>query len=147
MLTKRDNGRLTRVGPETSMGQLLRRYWHPIAAVAEVSTGKATREVRVLGEDLVLYRDKGGTLGLVERSCPHRRASLAFGLRLLADIYHLRRPTYIEVRELGHTRLDRIHSEISSWAVVDSRSCAPGEAGINQRVKAPSVKTGQDRER
>ena len=75
MLTAEQNQRLTRVGPGTPMGELLRRYWHPIAPSAELSADNPAKEVRILGEDLVLYRDAKGTLGLIEPSCAHRRSA------------------------------------------------------------------------
>src|SRR5438270_297276 len=59
MLAKELNEKLTKVGPGTEMGELLRRYWHPIAASRELDdTPFRTKEVRVLGEDLVLFRDR-----------------------------------------------------------------------------------------
>ena len=61
MLTETQNDRITRVGPGTPMGELMRRYWHPIAASVEL-TQNATKRVRLLGEDLVLYKDRSGTL-------------------------------------------------------------------------------------
>jgi 5,5'-dehydrodivanillate O-demethylase len=61
------------------MGELLRRYWMPIAAVAELED-KPTKPVRLLGEDLVLYRDTRGTHGLLDRHCAHRRADLSYGM-------------------------------------------------------------------
>ena len=70
------NELLTRVGPSTAMGELLRRYWQPVAMTSEL--GERPRLIRVLGEDLVLFRDKAGRIGLVHRRCPHRRASLEF---------------------------------------------------------------------
>lgn len=79
MLTAAENDRLTRVGPGTPMGALLRRYWHPVAALAEMD-GRWTKSVRLLGEDLVLYRDRSGDLGLIGAQCPHRRASMAYGI-------------------------------------------------------------------
>ncbi len=78
MVTVKENERLTRVGRGTPMGELLRRYWHPIAAVSEFDES-ATNAVRLLGEDLVLYRDLSGVFGLLERHCPHRRADLSYG--------------------------------------------------------------------
>ncbi len=69
---------LTRVGPATPMGELLRRYWFPIAASCELPAG-AVRPVRLLGEDLVVFRSRAGELGLLEEHCPHRRASLRYG--------------------------------------------------------------------
>jgi 5,5'-dehydrodivanillate O-demethylase len=78
MLTKEMNERLTQVSPGTPGGELLRRYWHPVAAVAELSD-RSTLKVRLLAEDLVLYRDQSGTLGLLAELCPHRRCSLVYG--------------------------------------------------------------------
>ena len=80
MLTQKQNDRLTRVGPGTPMGELMRRYWHPIAGSAEVNEENPTKEVRLLGEDLVLFRSTVGVLGLVEPSCPHRKANLSYGV-------------------------------------------------------------------
>jgi len=79
MLSAEDNKRLTEVERGTPMGDLLRRYWHPVAPVAELED-RPTKQVRVLGEDLVLYKDKRGTYGLLDLHCPHRRANLAYGL-------------------------------------------------------------------
>ncbi len=79
MLTPFENETLTRVGPGTPMGALLRRYWHPVAAVSEMGQ-RWTKRVRLLGEDLVLYKDRTGRLGLIGEQCPHRRASLAYGI-------------------------------------------------------------------
>ncbi len=80
MLTAAQNQRLTQVGPGTPMGELIRRYWHPIAPSAELNAENPTKEMRLLGEDLVLYRDAKGTLGLVEPSCAHRKANLSYGV-------------------------------------------------------------------
>ena len=79
MLSVEENELLTRVGAGTPMGELLRRYWHPIAAVPELHENP-TKAVRLLGEDLVLYRDNGGRLGLIDESCPHRRVNMLYGL-------------------------------------------------------------------
>jgi len=79
MLSEERNRLLCQTGPDTPMGELLRRYWHPIAGVAELEGAVTTRPVRVLGEDLVLYRDRAGTHGLVDRHCPHRRADMSYG--------------------------------------------------------------------
>jgi hypothetical protein len=69
---------LTRVGPGTPCGDYLRRYWHPVSITAEL--GERPKLIRILGEDLVLFREKSGRIGLVHRRCPHRRASLEFGV-------------------------------------------------------------------
>jgi 5,5'-dehydrodivanillate O-demethylase len=87
MLSVEDNETLTRVGKGTPMGELLRRYWYPIAASNDLDMAEAsgihrggTKAVRLLGEDLALFRDLKGRLGLVERLCAHRRVSLVFGI-------------------------------------------------------------------
>jgi 5,5'-dehydrodivanillate O-demethylase len=80
MLTAEQNDMLTRVGAGTPCGDMMRRYWHPIAAVSELTGLKWNKRVRLLGEDLVLYRDKQGRMGLIAEQCPHRRASLAYGI-------------------------------------------------------------------
>jgi 5,5'-dehydrodivanillate O-demethylase len=79
MLTKEQNERLTRVGPGTPMGELLRRYWHPIATLPELNQ-EPVLAVQVLGERLALYRTEAGDMGLVAERCPHRGASLAYGI-------------------------------------------------------------------
>jgi 5,5'-dehydrodivanillate O-demethylase len=79
MLTKEQNERLTRVGPGTPMGGVMRRYWHPIAATSQMKD-RDTLPIRLLGEDLVLYRDLSGTYGLLQARCPHRSMSLVYGI-------------------------------------------------------------------
>ena len=79
MLSVQANQELTQVSQGTPMGVLMRRYWHPVAATAELDE-RPTKPVRLLGEDLVLYRDKSGTLGLIDRFCPHRRVDLSYGI-------------------------------------------------------------------
>ena len=68
---------LTEVGAATPMGELLRRYWHPVGLSADASD--TPRQVRILGEDLILFRDKAGRAGLVDPHCAHRGASLYYG--------------------------------------------------------------------
>jgi 5,5'-dehydrodivanillate O-demethylase len=79
MLSKNENERLSLVGPGTPAGALQRRYWHVVAAVDELAE-RPTKRVRLLGEDLVLFRDRSGTFGLIAEQCPHRRASFAYGI-------------------------------------------------------------------
>ena len=71
------NPTLTEVGAGTPMGELLRRYWHPVGLVADA--GSTPRQIRVLGEDLILFRDGQGRPGLVHPNCVHRGASLVYG--------------------------------------------------------------------
>jgi 5,5'-dehydrodivanillate O-demethylase len=77
MMTSEQNERLTRVGPGTPCGEMLRRYWWPVGFGAHVTSKPVP--VRVLGEDLILFRDGSGALGLIERACPHRGAGLELG--------------------------------------------------------------------
>ncbi len=80
MLKAEDNEILTRVGPGTLMGELLRRYWTPACLTAEIpEPGSPPARVRLLGENLVAFRDTRGRVGLVQENCPHRGASLYFG--------------------------------------------------------------------
>jgi phthalate 4,5-dioxygenase len=87
-----DNVRLTRIGPGTEGGQLLRRYWYPIALLDEfdrdlqVKLGTTAKDqwrpvkpIRLLGEDLLLWQDANSQFCLMQRHCPHRGADLAFG--------------------------------------------------------------------
>ena len=78
MLTAARNDMLTRVGPGTPMGNLLRRYWMPVAGASEF-TQNPIKPVRLLGEDLTLYKDLGGRYGLIARHCAHRGADLSCG--------------------------------------------------------------------
>ena len=79
MLTAEENIRLTRVGPGTPCGELMRRYWHPIYPEVLLSDNPV-RKVRILGEDLTLFRSASGALGLIQERCPHRGASLHLGI-------------------------------------------------------------------
>lgn len=79
MLTHEENDFLTRVGAGTPAGELLRRYWHVVAAAAELTDAKPKKRVTLLGETLVLYRDKSGSYGLVAENCSHRGVSLYYG--------------------------------------------------------------------
>ena len=80
------NERLTRVGPGTPGGALLRHYWQPVALLDEFDLAldpamalRPVKAVRVLGQDFVLFRNAAGAYGLLDRDCPHRGADLAFG--------------------------------------------------------------------
>jgi 5,5'-dehydrodivanillate O-demethylase len=79
MLTREENESLTRVGRGTPAGELLRRYWQPVAPAGELTPEKPIKAVQLLGEKLVVYRDTKGSYGLVGERCPHRSASLAYG--------------------------------------------------------------------
>jgi 5,5'-dehydrodivanillate O-demethylase len=79
VLTREENEKLTRVGPGTPGGALLRRYWMPVAIAKELTPEQPTKFVRLLGEELVLFRDTTGRLGLLADRCSHRGASLCYG--------------------------------------------------------------------
>ena len=90
MLTAEQNDLYTRVGPGTPCGDLMRRYWHPISTVSEMKN-HYTEPVRLLGEDLVLYKDRSGTYGLVATQCAHRRMGMIYAMpdeRGLRCSYH-----------------------------------------------------------
>ncbi len=79
MLSQEKNDELTRVGPNDRAGAVLRRYWQPAALSVELEGPRPVGPVKLLGEELVLFRDEGGQLGLIGRQCPHRGADLCYG--------------------------------------------------------------------
>ena len=80
MLSTQNNEMITRVGPGTPMGEAMRRYWIPALMDFEVPEPDCDPvRVRLLGEDLVAFRDSKGRVGLLPDACPHRRVSLYFG--------------------------------------------------------------------
>jgi 5,5'-dehydrodivanillate O-demethylase len=120
MLTKEANDRLTQVGMGTPMGGLLRRYWHPIATLPEL-LAEPVLAVTVLGENLALYRTEGGDLGLVAQRCPHRGASLAYGI----------------------PEADGLRCAYHGWKFDGSGSCLeqpaePGDSTFKDRVHVPA---------
>jgi nitrite reductase/ring-hydroxylating ferredoxin subunit len=78
MISADQNELMTRIGPGAPAGRLLRRYWQPVALAEELQGERPVKAVRLLSEDLVLYRTQGG-FGLMQRHCPHRGADLAYG--------------------------------------------------------------------
>ena len=91
MLSAEENTLLCRIEGDAPMGQMIRRYWIPAALSEEVEADGAPRRVRLMGEDLIVFRDSRGKVGLLEEFCPHRGVSLLLarneecGLRCL---YH-----------------------------------------------------------
>ena len=79
MLSKEQNERLTRVGPGTPMGELLRRYWYPVAFMRELDEWPI-RKMRLLGEDFALWTTPQGGYGIMQEQCPHGAASLTYGV-------------------------------------------------------------------
>ena len=92
MLTHEENELITRISPGTPMGDTIRRYWIPALLAREVPEPDCPPvRVKLLGEDLVAFRDTEGRIGLIEEFCPHRRVSLFFGRNEecgLRCIYH-----------------------------------------------------------
>jgi len=79
MLTQEQNERLTRVGPGTPCGNLLRRYWQALCPAGEITAERPKKRVRILGEDLLVYLGGDGKIHCIAEHCLHRRASLFFG--------------------------------------------------------------------
>jgi nitrite reductase/ring-hydroxylating ferredoxin subunit len=79
MMSQEANDLITRTGPKDPCGKLMRNYWQPAALVDELQGPRPVRPVKLLGENLVLFRDEEGRYGLIDRHCAHRGADLAFG--------------------------------------------------------------------
>jgi len=79
MTTKVEGAELTRTGPGTAMGDLMRQYWIPAAASTELVCGAAPIRLVLLGEKLIAFRDSAGRVGVMDHRCPHRGASLFLG--------------------------------------------------------------------
>jgi phthalate 4,5-dioxygenase len=79
MMTKEENDLLTQIGPGTPAGELLRRYWQPVALSAELPSEAAPLSIKILGEELVLFRDDKGRPGLLGIHCSHRGTNLSYG--------------------------------------------------------------------
>ncbi|MCD2097071.1 Rieske 2Fe-2S domain-containing protein [Rhodococcus rhodochrous] len=79
MLKQEDNEKLTRTGPGTPLGKMMRAYWQPAALVSEMPEDRPVKAVRLMGEDLVLFKRPDGGWGLVSRFCAHRGVDLSFG--------------------------------------------------------------------
>ncbi|HEY7316321.1 MAG TPA: Rieske 2Fe-2S domain-containing protein [Candidatus Binatia bacterium] len=79
MITQEENDLLTQTGPHAPCGNLLRRYWQPVALAEELPEGSAPRTVQICGEELVLFRDDQGRPGLLGLHCSHRGTDLSYG--------------------------------------------------------------------
>src|SRR3984893_19277040 len=79
MMSQEQNDLMTRTGPKAACGKLMRMYWQPAALVDELQGPRPVRPVKILGENLVLFRDEQGRYGLIERPCAHRGADRAYG--------------------------------------------------------------------
>lgn len=80
MLSREENGAITQVGPGTPLGEMMRRYWIPVCTSRQIADkDSAPLRIRLLGEDLVAFRDTNGKVGVLDEMCMHRGASLALG--------------------------------------------------------------------
>jgi phenylpropionate dioxygenase-like ring-hydroxylating dioxygenase large terminal subunit len=79
MITREENDALTQTAPGTPCGEMMRRYWQPVALCEELPSGSAPLKVRILGEELVLFRDDQGRPGLIGLHCSHRGTDLSYG--------------------------------------------------------------------
>lgn len=79
MFSKEDNDAMTLTGPGTKAGKLLRQYWQPVATIADLPPNGAPLPLKVMDEDLVLFKDEQGRFGLLGLNCPHRGADLSYG--------------------------------------------------------------------
>lgn len=79
MISAEQNDLITRIGPGTPAGKLMRLYWQPVALADGLASDRPVKAVKLLGQDFVLFRDEQGRLGLLDRDCPHRGADLAMG--------------------------------------------------------------------
>src|SRR6202047_1123283 len=79
MMSQEANDLITRTGPKDPCGKLMRMYWQPAALVDELPVQRPVKAIKLLGENLVLFRDQEDRYGLIERHCAHRGADLAFG--------------------------------------------------------------------
>ncbi|HLQ35105.1 MAG TPA: Rieske 2Fe-2S domain-containing protein, partial [Chloroflexota bacterium] len=91
MLTREENELLTLTGPGTPMGELMRRYWLPAMLSTELEADGEPKQIQLLSQKFVAFRDTNGEVGLLDENCPHRGASLAYGRNEecgLRCIYH-----------------------------------------------------------
>ena len=119
MLSKADNERLTRFGPGTPMGEMLREFWHPAARSAALEADGAPKRVRLLGENFVAFRATDGRVGFFQENCPHRGA--ARGPRRACA-------GQTAVRPRSELRLQRDPRALDPLAVIDelARRRSPG---------------------
>ena len=121
MISQELNDRITRIGPGTQAGAVHRRYWQPAALSMELEGPRPVVPVRLLGEDLVLFRDETGGLGLIGRHCPHRGADMCYGrledngLRCPFHGWHFDRTGQC-VEQPGEPAGSRMHEQIRATA-------------------------------
>ena len=126
MISQEMNDRITRVEGGTGAGAVLRLYWQPAALSEELVSRRPVVPVRLMGEDLVLFRDTAGELGLIGRRCPHRGADLCYGRREAGGLrcpfhgWHFDRTGQC-VEQPGEPEGSRMHEQIRtvSYPVVE----------------------------
>lgn len=146
MLSQQENEELTRVGPNSEAGAVLRRYWQPAALTAELNSNRPVVPVRLLGEDLVLFRNESGELGIVGRHCPHRGADLCFGrlehngLRCPFHGWHFDRTGQC-VEQPGEPEGSRMHEKIkaTSYPVVEKNGVVFAYMGPGEPPAFPAL--------
>jgi len=145
MISQEMNDSLTRVGKGTDAGEVLRRYWQPAALSDELMSGRPVVPVRLLGEDLVLFRDSEGKLGLIGRHCPHRGADMCYGrledngLRCPFHGWHFNRDGQC-VEQPGEPEGSRMHEQIqtASYPVVEKNGIVWAYMGPGEPPAFPS---------
>ncbi len=126
-LSKEDNELLTRVGPETPMGELFRRFWTPVLLASELPEPDSPPiRVRLFGEFFVAFRDTKGRLGLLDARCPHRGADLSFGLV-----------------EEGGIRCGRCYWKFDVEGNILDMPLEPEDSPLWTEVKAPSFRIAE----
>lgn len=146
MLSRQENEDLTRVGPDSKAGAVLRRYWQPAALSIELDSARPVVPVTLLGERLVLFRNESGELGLVGRHCPHRGADLCFGrledngLRCPFHGWHFD-STGQCVEQPGEPESSRMHENIKlvSYPVVENNGIVFTYMGPGMPPEFPSL--------
>jgi phenylpropionate dioxygenase-like ring-hydroxylating dioxygenase large terminal subunit len=126
MISQELNDLLTRTGPGSDAGAVMRHYWQPAALSDELEGNRPVVPVKLLGEDLVLFRDSDGELGLIGRACPHRGADLCYGrledngLRCPFHGWHFNRDGQC-VEQPGEPDGSRMHERIqnTSYPVIE----------------------------
>ncbi|MFT5511198.1 MAG: phthalate 4,5-dioxygenase oxygenase subunit [Hyphomicrobiaceae bacterium] len=146
MLNQQENDDLTRVGPSSKAGAVLRRYWQPAALTVELVGNRPVVPVKLLGEDLVLFRNENGELGLIGRHCPHRGADLCYGrledngLRCPFHGWHFDRTGQC-VEQPGEPDGSRMHENIktASYPVVEKNGVVFAYMGPSEPPVFPAL--------
>lgn len=145
MMSAELNETITKVGPGTKAGAVLRRYWQPAALTRELATNRPVVPVTLLGERLVLFRNEDGELGLIGRHCPHRGADLCFGrledngLRCPFHGWHFDRTGQC-VEQPGEPEGSRMHEQIQakSYPVVERNGIVFAYMGPGEPPEFPA---------